>query len=312
MATQQGLDQPPPADDPQYDALAEQAMNTVLDAVWIRKEGERQGVEVSDREIQEEFEQTKDENFKSEKEYQDFLKQSGFTQEDINERVELQLISTKIQEDVNSGAESVPEDDAEKFYEDNKEQFEQPESRSIRLIQADTEDDAQAAFEALSADNSPESWERVARKYSTDASSKDNGGVRQNVTEGVFPDPLGAEIFDAPQGEVEGPVASDDKFYVYQVDSVTEARTIPFDEARAQIEQQLSGQLQQEVFQAFISDYRDRWTQLTVCAEDLLGERCDNFGGEAVPCDIEAQEEQQAQLPEDQRTGVSCPAGVAV
>jgi parvulin-like peptidyl-prolyl isomerase len=309
-ASQQGLDAPPPADDPQFDALAEQAMNSVLDTVWIEKEGEKRGVEVSDREVQEEFEQTKSENFQTEQEYQDFLKQSGFTQEDIDERVRLQLVSTKIQDEINADAASVPEEDAEKYYESNKEQFEQPASRNIRLVQADTEADAQAAFDQLSADNSPESWDKVAQEFSSDASSKDAGGVRENVTEGVFPDPLNTEIFDAPQGEVEGPVASEDKFYVFQVDTITEARTIPFDEARAQIDQQLAGQLQQETFQAFLADYRDRWTQLTVCADDVLGERCDNFNGEIEPCDIEAQEEQQAQLPEDQRTGVSCPAPV--
>jgi parvulin-like peptidyl-prolyl isomerase len=309
-ATQQGLDGPPPADDPQYEALAEQAMNSVLDTVWIEKEGEERGVEVSDREVEEEFQQTKDENFQTEKEYQDFLEQSGFTQEDIDERVRLQLVSTKIQEEINADAASVPEEDAEKYYESNKEQFEQPESRNIRVIQADTEADAQTAFDQLSGDNSPENWNRVAKEFSTDASSKDTGGVRENVTEGVFPDPLNTEIFDAPQGEVEGPVSADGKFYVFQVDTITEARTIPFDEARAQIDQQLAGQLQQETFQAFLADYRDRWTQLTVCADDVAGERCENFEGEIEPCDIEAQEEQQAQLPEDQRTGVSCPAPV--
>ena len=109
---------------------------------------------------------------------------------------------------------------------------------------------------------------------------------------------------------VEGPVSTNEGFYVFQVDTITEARTVPFEEARAQIDQQLSGQLQQEVFTAFLADYRDRWTQLTVCADDVLGERCENFTAEAEPCDTEAQEEQQAQLPEDQRTGVSCPAPV--
>lgn len=309
-ATQQGLDAPPPADDPQYEALAEQALNTVLDSAWIKGEGAERGIEVSDREIQQEFEQTKSENFKTEKEYQDFLKQSGFTQEDIDERVELQIISTKIQDEINADAATVPEEDAKKYYESNEEQFEQPASRNIRVIKAQTEGDAQKAFDTLSADNSPESWTKVAKDLSTDPASKDKGGVRENVTEGVFPEPLNGEIFAAEQGVVEGPVSTGEGFYVFQVDTITEARTIPFEEARAQIDQQLAGQLQQEVFTAFLADYRDRWTQLTVCADDVLGERCENFTAEIEPCDTEAQEEQQAQLPEDQRTGVSCPAPV--
>ena len=162
-ATQQGLDAPPPADDPQYEALSEQALNTLLDSAWIKGEGAERGIEVSDREVQQEFEQTKNENFKTEKEYQDFLAQSGFTQEDIDERVELQIISTKIQDEINADAATVPEEDAKKFYESNEEQFEQPASRNIRVLQAQTEADAQKAFDALSADNSPESWAKVAK-----------------------------------------------------------------------------------------------------------------------------------------------------
>ena len=168
--TQQGLDAPPPADDPQYEALSEQALNTLLDSAWIKAEGAERGIEVLDREVQQEFEQTKNENFKTEKEYQDFLAQSGFTQEDIDERVEPRIISTKIQDEINADAATVPEEDAKKFYESNEEQFEQPASRNIRVLQALTEADAQKAFDALSADNSPESRAKVART-STDAAS---------------------------------------------------------------------------------------------------------------------------------------------
>ncbi len=82
-----------------------------------------------------------------------------------------------------------------------------------------------------------------------------------------------------------GPIETDAGTYVIQVDSVTEATTTPFEEARAQIDEQLAGQLQQEKFSAFLSDYRDRWVELTVCADDFVIERCDNFTGEttAVP-----------------------------
>src|SRR5919106_6318449 len=96
----QGLDEPPPADDPQYQALRDEAMNNLLDIEWIQKEADERGIEVSDEEVQREFEQTKEENFKTEKEYQDFLEESGFVQEDIDLRVRLQLLSEKIQAEI--------------------------------------------------------------------------------------------------------------------------------------------------------------------------------------------------------------------
>ena len=89
--------QGPSPDDPQYATLRDEALNDILDQAWILGEAEEQGVEASDREVDEEFNATKEQNFKTEKEYQDFLKQSCFTQEDVDERVKLQVISTKIQ-----------------------------------------------------------------------------------------------------------------------------------------------------------------------------------------------------------------------
>ena len=299
--------QGPSPDDSQYATLRDEALNDILDQAWILGEAEEQGVEASDREVEEEFNATREENFKTEKEYQDFLEQSCFTQEDVDERVKLQVISTKIQEDITADAAEVPEEDARKFYEANEEQFAQPETRNIRLVLNEDPEKAQEAFDQLSEDNSPENWNKVAAEFSTDASSKGAGGVRESITEGVFPEAVNEEIFNAPEGEVVGPIETDAGTYVIQVDSVTEATTTPFEEARAQIDEQLAGQLQQEQFSAFLSDYRDRWVELTVCADDFVIERCDNFTGETQPCpDPSLPEEQQQQQLE--QTG--CPPPV--
>lgn len=299
--------QPPAEDDPQYEALRDEALNDVLDQEWILGEAEERGVSVSDREVQEEFEQTKNQNFKSEKEYQGFLRQSCFEQEDVDERVRLQVISTKIQEDVTSEAAEVSDADAETFYEANEEQFSQPEQRDIRLVLNQDPEKAQEAADQLEQDNSPENWKQVAAEFSSDASSKENGGVRESITQGVFPEAVDAQIFDAAEGEVVGPIETDSGTYVFQVDSVTEETTTPLDEARPQIQEQLASQLQQEGFSAFLSDYRDRWVELTVCADDFVNERCDNFAGEVEPCpDPSLPSDQQRQQIEE--TG--CPPPV--
>jgi parvulin-like peptidyl-prolyl isomerase len=299
--------QPPASDAPEFETLKDEALNDVLDQAWIQGEAEERGVEASDREVEEEFQTTRDQNFKTDKEYADFLKQSCFTQEDVNERVRLQVISNKIQEKITSESADVSDADAEKFYEANKEQFAQPATRNIRLVLNQDAAKAQEAADQLSEDNSPESWKKVAAEFSTDASSKDKGGVRESITEGVFPEAVDEEIFNASEGEVVGPIETDAGTYVFQVDSITEETTTPLDEARAQIDEQLASQLQQEAFSDFLSDYRDRWVELTICAEDFIGERCDNFGGEVTPCpDPSLPEDQQKQQLE--QTG--CPPPV--
>ena len=139
----------------------------------------------------------------------------------------------------------------------------------------------------------------MAKEFSTDDVGNSQGGLRENVTPGVFEQPLDDEIFNAEEGELVGPIETDVASYVFQVDSVTPASAQAFDEALPQIQQQLNGQTQQEAFAAFLSDYRDRWTELTLCAEDYLIVRCDNFDGAvAEPCPDPSlpEEQQKAQL----------------
>lgn len=306
-ALRQGLPEPPPPDDPQYEALRDQALNDLLDTAWILGEADEQGIEVSDREVEQQFEQTKAENFKTDEEYDKFLQESGFTQEDIDLRVKLQLLSTKIQEKVTADAGAPSEQDAKDFYEANKEQFAQPESRDVRLVLTEGDKDAGKAADELKEDNSPENWDKVAAEFSTDEQSKDAGGVREGVTEGSLGPEVDPELAAADTGEVIGPIQTQQGFYVIQVDTVNDAGTVPFEEARAQIDQQLQGQTQQEAFGAFLTDYRDRWTEVTVCAEDFLQERCDNFEGGAQPCpDPSLPEDQQKQQLEQ----VGCPPPV--
>jgi hypothetical protein len=90
----------PPPGSPKYDEVSASALNQLLDVEWILGEGEERGIAVARGEIRREFEQTKSENFKTEAEYQKFLRDSGFNQAEIYQRVELQLISTRIQDEV--------------------------------------------------------------------------------------------------------------------------------------------------------------------------------------------------------------------
>jgi parvulin-like peptidyl-prolyl isomerase len=295
-SSQAGLQTPPAPGDEQYEQVRDQALTTLLDSAWIEGEGERQGVEITDKEVADTFNQLKSENFQTEEEYQQFLQQSGLTQEDIDERVRLQVISQKIQEQITADAPAVSDDEAQQFFDANRSQFETPESRDIRVIVNKDPAQVQEAVTQLQADNSPENWNTVAAEFSTDPTSKDKGGVRAGVTPDQFEDPLNTEIFDAAQGQVEGPVHTSVSDYAFQVDAITEGGETPFDEASEQIKQQLQQQVQQEQFASFLADYRDYWVELTICGDDFLTERCNNFKGNPAPCpdpSLTAEQQQQ-------------------
>ncbi len=270
-----GLQAAPKKGDAQYDQVREAAINDLLDQAWLTGEAAELGVSASDREIDNELATIKKDQFPTPKAFQEFLKTSGFTDEEVRERVELQVLSRKIQDKITKSITEVPDDEIENFYESSKESFTTPESRDIRLIVTDKKADAEKAIEELGDDPSDEDFAKVAKKLSVHASKTEGG--KTTATEGAFPDPAGADIMSAEVGSIEGPIEAGKQFYVFRVTKVTPKKTSSLDEVRDQITQQLLPTLQQQAMTNFVADYNAKWTSRTFCKEDFTVERCDNF-----------------------------------
>lgn len=287
-AAQLGLPEAPPPEDQQYEQVFQQTMQQLIQARWVRGEAAERGIEVSPDEVQTELDRAKEENFKTDKEFQQFLKQSNFTDEDVSRQLELNLLSQQLQEavlpspdqqDPEAAAAAYGVDDTaiESFYDANIESFAVPASRDVRVILNSSEQKAQQARDELEADGSDESWKKVAAKYSQDQASKDRGGLLEGLTEGQNDPQLEDEVFAAPEGELIGPFETDRGFYVAQVSSITEAQTQPLEEATPAITQQLVSVRQQQVSTDFQSDFVDKWTKRTSCAPDYEVPLCNDY-----------------------------------
>lgn len=205
-----GLQAAPKEGDAQYDQVKEAAINDLLDQAWLAGEANELGVTATDREIDNELATIKKDQFPTPKAFNDFLKSSGFTMAEVRDRVELQVLSRKIQDQITKSVTDVPDSEIENFYESSKESFTTPETRDIRLIVTDKKADAEQAISELGDDPTDEEFAKVAKKLSVH-SSKTEGG-KTVATEGAFPDPAGADIMSAEAGTIEGPIESGKQF----------------------------------------------------------------------------------------------------
>lgn len=265
----------PKPGDAQYDQVKEAAINDLLDQAWLTGEASELGVDATEREVDNEFKTIRKDQFPDDAAYKKFLKDSGFTEEQVLQRVRLQVLSRKIEESITKSVTSVSDDDAKEYFEQNKATYATPESRDIRLIVTASKADADKAAAALEGDSSDENFAKLAKQYSTHA-SKDKGGETV-ATEGVFPDPAGADIMSAEVDVLGGPVKAGDNFYVYKVTKINEASEGSFDEVKDQIKQQLLPTKQQEEMSRFVASYNSKWTARTFCADDYLTARCHNY-----------------------------------
>jgi len=298
-AARQGLREVPATDDPQYELLADAAVSDLILSRWVLGEADQRGLEVSDEDIDQELETVKQQQFGSEKEFQQFLDDSGFTLEEARERIALQLISNRIQEEIlpPDSEPSVDEDEIQTYYDENIQQFEQPEARDVRVVLTKAEAEANEALAALEQDSSPGSFEEVAKEFSIDEATKSSGGLREAVVQGQSDPFLDEQIFNAPEGELVGPFETDAGFYVIQVEKITPAETTPLDDAREQIRQTLVAARQQQIAQSFQEDFQAEWTARTFCADDYRIDRCSNAEPPADPCTEEVAETQGCDAP---------------
>jgi parvulin-like peptidyl-prolyl isomerase len=286
---------PEPGSD-KYEELKTAALGELLDQVWIQGQAEELDISVTPKQVEDELATIKKQSFGSEKAYEKFLEESKFSQEDVNDRVLLQLLSTQIQEKVSSESPKATSEEVQAYYDAEKDsQFTTKESRDVRIVLNKDKGQVEAAQKELEADNSPDSWKKVAAKYSSDPTSKSKGGLQEGITEEFLEGPLKSAVFDSATGELVGPVEFQGNFFVVEVVKLNPGKVQTLAEAKAQIESTLGQETQQEFFSEFVTDYQVKWAQRTQCASsvtdgitkaslrDELARRCANVKSSGRP-----------------------------
>lgn len=287
-AAQQIKPIPKPGDE-QYDGLKETALGELLDAIWVQGQAEEMGFTVTPKEVAAELKKLKEQSFQTEKQYQEFLEESRYTKEDVDRRVTLQILSTKIQTQIQEEAAEPSKSEIEEYYEAAQaSQYTTPESRDIRLIVNKDEAKVEEAKKLLEEDDSVESWEKVAKKYSTDPATKNKGGLQTGISEGGVAEPLSAEVFAAESGVLTGPLQETRGSVIFEVAKITKEKVQTLEEVESQISSQLTEQAAQQSFSRFLRNYNSLWGSRTFCVEEVVFSRCANYKGDGRPAEANA------------------------
>jgi foldase protein PrsA len=257
----------------EYDQLKREVMQFLIQAEWVQQEADQQGIEVSQKAVQKSLEDQKKQAFPSEKAYQEFLKTSGMSQEDILFRVELDQLQQKLTQKVTEDAKNVSNADIQEYYEKNQQRFAQPERRDLRVVLTKTEAQANQAKKAL---DDGDSWKQVVKRYSIDEASKAQQGRLPAVAEGQQEKALDEAVFAAQKGKVEGPVKTQFGWYVFEVEKITPASQQSLEQSKDTIKNLLRSERQQKTLDKWIKDFREEYKDQTDCAEDFRIPECKN------------------------------------
>ncbi len=254
-----------------FTSLSSQVMDFLIKAYWYQADANKLGVKVTDAEVQKAFTTAKNQQFPNGKGFSNFLSQTGQTQQDVVYRFRINTIVQKLVARHNT---KVTQADIQNYYNKHSSQFGTQESRNIRVVLAKTQADAQAAKTALS---KGQSWATVAKKYSTDASTKNSGGLLNGVTKQQADPALASVAFTAPVNKLMGPIKGQFGYYVFEVIHVTPATHQTLAQATSLIRQQLTSQQQQSAQTAVDNRAKKDWLSKTTCRKAYAMADCKGY-----------------------------------
>jgi peptidyl-prolyl cis-trans isomerase D len=146
----------------------------------------------------------------------------------------------------------IPDDVLQQYYADNSGRFLQDEQRRASHILITTED-GEAAAEELARTltvraQAGEPFADLARQYSKDGGTANQGGDLGAVMQSQMPGALGDAIFSLDQGEIFGPVKTDFGYHVVKLEEIIPGGPLPLDQVRGELLQELRDQGVDEEF----------------------------------------------------------------
>ena len=198
--------------------------NMIIDKA-LQQEAQNNGIEVSDEELDSQFEMYKTQ-FPSEEEYQTFLDGNMMTEEYLKNTIRKDQLINEYLENYTSEIE-VEDSDLENYYNENKDQIDKVRASHILL-----EDEIQAQ-EVLTKLKEGEDFAEMAQEYSIDGSAQSGGDLGLFGKGQMIPE-FEEVAFNLEVGELSGLVESQFGIHIIKV---TEKQTT-FEENKEVIEEQ--------------------------------------------------------------------------
>jgi foldase protein PrsA len=257
----------------QYEGVRDQVLQFLILERWVSNEARELGVQPTQRQLDAEFEEAREQTFSSEADWKRFLRQAGMTVADARFQVAFNTRYTMLREHAIASAPPVTAAEVRASYDADPASFERPATRDVRVVLTRTRARALAARAAL---ERGQTWRHVARTYSIDVASRGRGGLLRGVTRDSFDDVMGRAVLRAPRGRLRGPIGSPVGFYVFEVVAITPARRRTFEQVAAEIREQLELVRAREADESFNEGLRAKWRARTWCRAGFVMDQCAN------------------------------------
>jgi parvulin-like peptidyl-prolyl isomerase len=242
----------------QYVALRKQAMQFLVQRAEFEQKAADLGINVTDSDVDKQLATIKSQYFGKggkcdatcEKKFAAEMKKQNLSIDQVRDDVRASVVQNKIYEKVTAGA-TVSDKEVSDYYKKNKAQYVQPESRDVRHILVKKKALAEQIYQQL---QSGASFAALAKKYSTDPSSKNSGG-KLTVSKGRQVPEFDKVAFKLKTHEIGKPVKTTYGWHVIQALTPVKPQAVTkLSEVKTAIKQQLLGQKKQDEMRKWVDD----------------------------------------------------------
>jgi foldase protein PrsA len=213
---------------------------------------------VTDKEVQTQIDQIKKQYASgNEKKFETLLAGQGLTIDIYRLQWRYQLLSNRISADVTKGV-KVTDADVKKYYDTNKANYTQAESRDVRHILVNSKKLADTIESQLKAGGN---FAKLAKKYSKDTGSAVNGG-KLTVQKGKTVPEFDKAAFSLKTNEISAPVHTTYGWHIIQaLSAIKPAQTKPLKDEQATIRQQLVSTKKQDAMTKWLDDMKKSYAK---------------------------------------------------
>lgn len=234
------------------DVVKEQVIETLIYNELVLEEAQRQGIEVTQQETDQEIQAVKD-LYEDEQQYQQLLETQGLSEEQFAEKIELGLIESKFREKVLVDV-TVSEEEIKDYYDKNQKEFKNDTIKASHIL-LDTREEAE---EVLAKAKTGENFAELAKKYSVEPDAETSGGDLGEFGYGAMVEPFEQAAFALDKGEISDIVETQFGYHIIKVFDKTIVDVTSFEEVRDQIENNLLYDKQKVKYNQILTELREQ------------------------------------------------------
>jgi foldase protein PrsA len=216
-----------------YDQLiklsGQQGINALVSQKIIELEAKKQKITVSKADIDKEMKKYY-EYYGGKEAFNKALSKSAYSEADVTNEMEMSLKIRKLLEP----RISITEKDIKTYFEENKEIFNQKEQVKASHILVENEKTANQVLKKL-ADG--EDFAKLAKEFSTDTVTKEDGGELGFITSGQMDEEFEKAAFALAVGELSGAVKTNYGYHIIKVEDKKDAKEAKLEENKDKIEE---------------------------------------------------------------------------